>query len=581
MLTLHARFLSRLSGCLWVALLIAAVAAGPKSILATEPDEQLFAAQLAAGEFAPALRTAHAIADPSTRDAWLFQLSAAQAAAGGREEALHSLLAVSDDRTRLAAISRTRELSGGAAGGGTQADFDSLIDLIISTVRPQTWDEVGGPGSISEFQNGVYVDAAGVLRRTVKVQRPQGLATARLAALERTGNLDPRLTSGLRKVSLTRLEKHVQLALAAGRTPDDAMRNLAGLERIQFVLVYPESGDIVLAGQAGPWRLDDEGRSVSSKSGRPVVQLDDLVVLLRHSRNSPQATFTCSINPTEQGLARTRAVADRTRDTPLKPSQRGAWLSELRDAMGLQDIVVSGIDERSRVARVIVAADYHMKLIGMGLEPGIAEVPGYLDLVRLKPGETPPALDVLRWWFTMNYEAVATSTKRDAFEIRGQGVQVLSENEFLTQLGKRVHTGASSLTNQQFAGNFTTHFAALAQKYPVYADLQNIFDLALVTTLIQQEGLAEQVGWHLTCFGDPQQYAVELNPAPRQVETVINHRKIGGRHLVVGVSGGVRVEAWRQVSTDKLRTDKQGTLAAQRASLGAPANLSLERWWWD
>jgi general secretion pathway protein D len=41
----------------------------------------------------------------------------------------------------------------GGMGGGAQADFDSLIELITTTVRPQTWDEVGGPGSISPFQN--------------------------------------------------------------------------------------------------------------------------------------------------------------------------------------------------------------------------------------------------------------------------------------------------------------------------------------------------------------------------------------------------------------------------------------------
>lgn len=551
------------------------------ALRAAEPDAELFAAQLAAGEFAPALRTAQSIAEPATRDAWLARLSEAQAAAGGREQAFHSLLEVRDDRVRSATITRLRETSEPAVAGGAQADFDSLIDLIVSTVRPQTWDEVGGPGSISEFQNGVYVDASGVLRRGIKVQEPQGLATARLAAVERGGNRNPRRTSGLRKVSLTRLEKHVQLSLAAGRPLDDAMRNLAGLERVQFVLVYPESGDLVLAGPAGPWRPDPEGRAVNANTGRPVVQLDDLVVLLRRARRSPQAVFTCSIDPTAEGLARTQAVADRTRGTPLKPSQRGAWLKELRDAMGLQDIVVGGIDQQSRVARVIVAADYHMKLIGMGLEPGTAEVPSYLDLVRVKPGESPPALDVLRWWFVMNYDGVTTSADRDAFEIRGQGVQVLSENELLTQLGKRVQTGASTLTNQQFAGNFTAHFTALAEKYPVYADLQNVFDLALVASLIQQEELAERVGWHLTCFGDPQAFEVVRFAGPRQVETVINHRKIGGRHLVVGVSGGVRAEPWRFVSQERLRLDKQGTLSARRASDAVPDELPLERWWWD
>jgi general secretion pathway protein D len=44
-------------------------------------------------------------------------------------------------------------LGPGGLGGGAQADFDSLIELITTTVKPQTWDEVGGPGSIQEFQN--------------------------------------------------------------------------------------------------------------------------------------------------------------------------------------------------------------------------------------------------------------------------------------------------------------------------------------------------------------------------------------------------------------------------------------------
>jgi general secretion pathway protein D len=40
----------------------------------------------------------------------------------------------------------------GGLGGATQADFDSLIDLITSTVKPTTWDTVGGPGSIASFE---------------------------------------------------------------------------------------------------------------------------------------------------------------------------------------------------------------------------------------------------------------------------------------------------------------------------------------------------------------------------------------------------------------------------------------------
>ena len=39
----------------------------------------------------------------------------------------------------------------GGLGGGAQADFDSLIDLITSTIAPDTWDDVGGDGSIPGF----------------------------------------------------------------------------------------------------------------------------------------------------------------------------------------------------------------------------------------------------------------------------------------------------------------------------------------------------------------------------------------------------------------------------------------------
>jgi general secretion pathway protein D len=39
----------------------------------------------------------------------------------------------------------------GGLGGGAQADFDALIELITATIQPNTWDEVGGPGSVREF----------------------------------------------------------------------------------------------------------------------------------------------------------------------------------------------------------------------------------------------------------------------------------------------------------------------------------------------------------------------------------------------------------------------------------------------
>ena len=45
----------------------------------------------------------------------------------------------------------------GGLGGGAMADFDSLIELITSTVRPTTWDAVGGPGSIAPFETNLSI----------------------------------------------------------------------------------------------------------------------------------------------------------------------------------------------------------------------------------------------------------------------------------------------------------------------------------------------------------------------------------------------------------------------------------------
>ncbi len=334
-----------------------------------------------------------------------------------------------------------------------------MINLITTTVSPTTWDEVGGPGSIQEYRNGVYVDAQGVVRRSLRDATGSGLAVARLEAIEarsaarqeKSGsvNTDPRAAAQLRKVSLTRLEKHVQLRMAAGRRPSDDMLAMAGLEKIKYVFVYPETGDIVLAGPAGAWQTNEEGRVVSLASGRPIVQLDDLVVVLRHMLHTKGGQFGCSINPREDALAKTKAFLDESAKSPLKEGTRSKWLKQLRDQMGQQDIVVDGIDPHTRVAQVLVEADYRMKLVGMGLEPGVQGVRSYLELVQVPRGEAPPPLDVLRWWFTLNDQDIRTSDAHDAFELAGRGVRVQSENEMLSALGRRVHTGKSEPLNQR------------------------------------------------------------------------------------------------------------------------------------
>jgi hypothetical protein len=542
-------------------------------------DADAIRAHLEAGEFGPALAAASGIADPGRRDDLLAQIAAAQARGGAISGSLSTADSIGGDVPRDRAMDGLRDALGGR-GGGVVADFDTLIDLITTTIEPDSWEEVGGPGAIQEFPTGVYVDAAGVLKK-YKPEVDRSLSAVRRAAALVSSSRDPRKSSPLRKISLTRLERQVQLRHALGRQPDEVMQNLAGLQRIQYVFVYPETGDIVLAGPAGDWRTDPEGRVVDAEKGRPVVRLDDLVTVLRNAY-SADPRFGCAITPTQENLAKVKATIERWAAKPITPSQRGRWLEEIRSALGKQNITVHGIDPRTRAARVIVEADYRMKLVGMGLEPGVLGVESYLDSIELKPGQAAPPMSVLRWWFTLNYDALAATEARDAFALKGPGVKVLSENELLTERGERVHTGESDELTSRFAHSFTRHFEALSAKYPVYADLRNVFDLALVAALLKSKDLPEQVGWHMTHFGPQGEYEVALGAAPTHTDTVVNHRTLGagGKTIVAGVSGGVSVDPRQLVQPDRIKTDTYGVLKGEHKE-SLPKHLPRGVWWWD
>ena len=147
------------------------------------------------------------------------------------------------------------------------------------------------------------------------------------------------------------------------------MQVLAGLQRLQYVLVYPESGDLVLAGPAGDWKAGEQGRIVAADTGEPVLRLEDLV-LLRHVVAEGDARFGCAITPCQDALARVQAYLDATGKQHLQPGQRKGWLEQLRSELGQQDVEVYGLDPRTRTARTLVEADYHMKLVGMGWPTG-------------------------------------------------------------------------------------------------------------------------------------------------------------------------------------------------------------------
>ena len=120
---------------------------------------------------------------------------------------------------------------------------------------------------------GISIDAEGTLDARTFRDFDGKLLAARLAAAKAAKPGDLWAPAKLRKLSLVRLEAVVAAEIAAGRGPDDAMRSLAGLTKLQYVFCYPpkdgKPGDIIIAGPAEPWgSMPPDGQWASSAGGQ-------------------------------------------------------------------------------------------------------------------------------------------------------------------------------------------------------------------------------------------------------------------------------------------------------------------------
>ena len=429
------------------------------------------------------------------------------------------------------------------------------------------------------FPTGVKVSPGGLLQRLSSEEHAGQLTAMGIQARKADLNQDVAQQCTLRMVSLTRLERAVARRIEEGLPVPETMSQLAGLTQIQYVMAMPETHEIVIAGPASGWQYNDQGQSVSLADGRPTLQLDDLVTVLRTFARG-HTDFGCSINTREEGIKSLKEFVARSQAKgELSPGAVKSWVKQIQDKLGRQDVVVWGVPSDSRVARVIVEADYRMKLIGINKLDAGKEVPGYFDLLPVSEQKNKSALDALRWWLTLQCDAVLHSADKNVFEIQGSSVLCQSENQFLTAEGKHLPTGQAEPTNRLFAQNFTANYAKLAKKDLVFADAQNIFNMALCSAVIQNEDLRGKTGWNLGVFAPNGAYAPASYPAPKEVDSVVNHRVYRGRDIVVQAAGGVRCDVM-SVAKDPSRNKASEHLDAMTTTSQAP-QLGLGRWWWD
>ncbi len=417
---------------------------------------------------------------------------------------------------------------------------------------------------VTQQVGGVSIDANGIVQK-VRVDEVGELLKVRTAALQPVG--DDLQKAGLRKVSLRQLEAAIAEHHKNGTPLTDDMIYLAGLQRIQYVFVFPEQNDIVLAGPGEGWKLSADGEIVGVTTNRPVLLLDDLLVALRSTEALRQTGISCSIDPTPEGLARFQQLMKTMNAAPDDPAP---LMAAVEQAMGPQTITIKGVPEASHFARVLVAADYRMKRLAMAFdEPPIAGMPNYLQMVKAGRGGASNAMP--RWWLAPDYDALVTDGNGLAWEFQKAGVKCLTEDSVLGSGGQLQRTAKKSPLAEKWADNMTAHYDELAEHESIFGQLRNCMDLAVFAALVTHHNLPGKCGWDMALFLDPDFKAKRYN-APRSVHTLASYVQ-QRRGLVISASGGVAIDPWPLL--DKNATKPE--LAATREQAAARTS----NWWWD
>jgi len=428
--------------------------------------------------------------------------------------------------------------------------------LAVSTI---SWAGHGGGGRFGAV-GGVSIDAEGV----VAAPNVEARRLLREQYVKEFKPIAPELNQPveIRKISLRAIEEAVAKAdtQIAYYLPDE-IRFLAGIQRIQYIFVYPEENDIVLAGPGEGWKIDENANYVGVTTGRPVLRLEDLMVALRTVHEARQGGITVSIDPTEEGRVRynelMRGVSRFTNETA----------AAIEKAMGPQRITITGVPDTTRFARMLFCSDYHMKRIAMKLDPSpVKGLPSYVDM--LKQGRSVPANMMPRWWLACNYEPLAKSPDGLAWEIRGPGVKVMTEDELIGNDGSVKGTGKANPTAQKWADLMTAKYDELSVKEPVFGELRNLMDLCVVAALITKEDMLAKAKLEIPAIAAK---GSKMEPsywhAPKTVPTQVSATR-GSGEVIITASGGVEITSW-QVADKSVENAAVGEVRAKSAKAGS------------
>jgi hypothetical protein len=308
---------------------------------------------------------------------------------------------------------------------------------------------------------------------------------------------------------------------------------------------------------------------VGTKSKQAVLQLDDLIVALRTAKNAATGSgITCSIDPTEEGLARFQRLM-RSRGLAMND----ATVARLEEAIGPQQITVTGVSPGTHFAQVLVAADFFMKRLAMNFEPSpIADMPSYMEMLQGKSAAPKTAMP--RFWLAPKYEPLLKDEDGLAWQLRGTGVQALTEDGYISASGEVIdRRGKEEPLAKKWVETMTARYEELSAAAPIFGELRGCIDLAVVAALLTKEDLPGLANCDLSLLLDEKQITVAEYHAPKTIASQASVLR-QGRGWIVSISGGIDVNSWAVLEKAEVHPELTTTRKA-----GARADH--KRWWWD
>ena len=101
----------------------------------------------------------------------------------------------------------------------------------------------------------------------------------------------------------------------------------------------------------------------------------------------------------------------------------------IEEALGRQQVSVSGVPATSHFAAVLVAADYRMKRLAMAFDRSpVKGLSSYLDMYS---GSGAGMSNMMpRWWLEPKYDGLLRDADGLAWEFQGAGVKCMTEEDF-------------------------------------------------------------------------------------------------------------------------------------------------------